>query len=290
MSTSGPLVAAASGVAWSTLDVARKYLTRHLDAAAAAIALAFTQLPIFATWYLLDPQPIGAAYFPPAAALVASNTVASLLFLRAVAVSPLSLTIPYLALTPVFAFALGAIVLGELPAPAQLTGIAVIVAGALALNPRPQGATTGLLARWRAYISEPGSVMMTAVAVIWGLNTALDKIALTHAPPAFHGLVQNAGVGLALLIWLASRRRLRDLTAVARARTPLAFAAIAAAVALGLQLIAIQLTLVSLVEAIKRAIGLALAVLLGRLLFGEAITSRKIAATVAIAIGTALVL
>jgi drug/metabolite transporter (DMT)-like permease len=52
---------------------------------------------------------------------------------------------------------------------------------------------------------------------------------------------------------------------------------VAAAVGLGLQFVALRLTLVGLVETLKRAIGMFLAVVVGRVAFEEPVTAGKIA-------------
>jgi multidrug transporter EmrE-like cation transporter len=75
-------------------------------------------------------------------------------------------------------------------------------------------------------------------------------------------------------------------------QAPLVFVlgVIVSAVALALQLIAIQMVWVGLVETLKRSIGNCMAVVFGRLVFGEAITLRKIGAVGVMVVGVALIL
>ena len=65
-------------------------------------------------------------------------TAASILYVQAVNLSPLSLTIPYLGFTPVVVTVLAYPLLGEVPAlqvrRSGLIGIALVVMGAIALN------------------------------------------------------------------------------------------------------------------------------------------------------------
>jgi drug/metabolite transporter (DMT)-like permease len=60
-------------------------------------------------------------------------------------------------------------------------------------------------------------------------------------------------------------------------------------VGLGLQFVALRLTLVGLVEALKRAIGMLFAVAVGRVVFGEPPTPGKVAAVLLMSAGVALI-
>ena len=62
------------------------------------------------------------------------------------------------------------------------------------------------------------------------------------------------------------------------------------AAALGSQLFALSLTLAGVVETIKRGLGNLLAVLFGRLVFGEPMTAGKWIASLIMAFGVALIL
>ena len=64
---------------------------------------------------------------------------------------------------------------------------------------------------------------------------------------------------------------------------------VAAAVGLGLQFVALRLTLVGLVEALKRAIGMFFAVAVGRFAFEEPLTTGKVAGVVLMSAGVALI-
>jgi hypothetical protein len=61
------------------------------------------------------------------------------------------------------------------------------------------------------------------------------------------------------------------------------------AIGLGSQLVAVQHLFAALVEAGKRAIGVTMSVIVGRLAFGEAVTGFKIAAVVLMSVGAGLI-
>jgi drug/metabolite transporter (DMT)-like permease len=126
-----------SSLGFAALDALRKFLSRHLDPVPLAALIALGQLPLFALWALVGSQlSVSVGYIAPGAATVVLNVAANVLFLKAVQVSPLSVTIPFLSLTPVFSTLLGALVLGERPAGAEAAGIVLVVLGAFLVNLR----------------------------------------------------------------------------------------------------------------------------------------------------------
>ncbi len=275
-----PLLALAlilgSSLAWTTLDALRKELVRHLPPAAAASALALGQAPLFALWAAASGSwQVETGWLAPGLGTIALNTAAILLFFSALRTAPLSRTIPLLALTPVCAALVSRVLLGELPAPRPLAGIALVVMGTLALTWREGGPRL-----------ERGSVMMATVALLWSITSVLDKRALTYAPVPMHALLQCLGAGS--LVALVAARDLPD-AAARRAATPtLVRALVVSATALALQFLALKLALVGLLEAVKRGVGVLGAVVLGRLAFGEDVAPRQLVAALVIVAGVAL--
>lgn len=271
----GLILAILSGLAWSGVDASRKALSRHMNPIPVVVLLSVGQLPIFFAWLALEG--VGAidvaAYLPAGLGCAAINLAASLAFVRAVQVSPLSRTIPFLSFTPVFTTAVAYAVLGERPAPVELAGIVAVVLGALVLSlSRRDGRAPLRLER--------GSLLMIGVSVGWAVTASLDKLALAAAPVPVHALFQGVSIPSALLGLLAATGRTAELAVDRRVAGPLAGAVLCAAAASGLQYVAFTLTLVALVETVKRALGGIMALVLGRLTFGEALTASKLAAVV----------
>ena len=113
---------------------------------------------------------------------------AIILYTQAIKVSPLSLTIPFLALTPVFLIVTSFLFLGEFPDSSGLAGIMLIAFGAYMLNLKSR--REGLLAPFKAIAREPGSLMMIGVALIYSITANLGKIALLHSSPLFFALLR----------------------------------------------------------------------------------------------------
>lgn len=229
------------------------------------------QAPLFALMAIGDPAP-DSGYWLPGLVCTAVNILASVLFLLALRLSELSKTIPMLALTPVFAGVTAIPLLGEIPTALQWVGVAGIVLGALLLNP-PTRPDRGVLA-------------MLAVAALWALGPVLDKVCMGFATLPMHAAVQMTSIGGGLLVVLAVRGQLSDLSAVRESPALVPLTVVVGLLALSLQLMALKLVLVSLMEGIKRAVGLASSVVVGRLTFGEAITARKAVAVLTMIAGS----
>ena len=131
---------------------------------------------------------------------------------------------------------------------------------------------------------------MAGTALLLSLTIPLDKLAVERASPPFHGLVLTAGIALGTLAVLVVQRRWGELSGLRQGWLPFILALVSSTLALGFQLMALKLVLVSLIETLKRGIGNLLAVLLGRAVFGEAVTPGKLAAALLMAAGVALIL
>ena len=286
LTTFGLSVTVMAAFGWAGLDASRKTLVRDLQPMPLLVLLTIGQLPLFLAWAAMQPVWIGNTdYVVPGVASVALNIVANLLFLRALQVSPLSLTIPLLSFVPVFATIAANPLLGQLPSTQQLVGIGVVVVGALVLN-AGEAPDKGIGGLTRALIKEPGSLPMLGTALAWSLTIVVDKMATDHASPAAHGVVLNVGIGGFGLVWLAARRELKNLAPVKNTWKVWLLSIAFGTVGLGGQLVALQHVFVALVESLKRAIGLASSVIVGRLAFKEPITAWKLASVLLMAAGT----
>lgn len=305
-------------LSWASFDFLRKALLDAIAPVPLVALIAILQTPLFAVWTAASgagaPEP---GYVLPAAISVLLNLLSNVLFVVAIKVSPLSVTVPLLSLTPVFTTLLAIPMLGEVPGPFQWAGITLVVLGTLALHIRPgrakraAAAATSAGARpapadpaaesWTEATARPadlvhavrherGSVLMVAVALMWSIATPLDKLAIERSSSPFHGLVLSAGVALGLAVWLAARGELATLAGARRRPVLLAAALAASAIALATQLIAIRLVLVAIVETVKRGLGNVAAVAVGAGLFGERVSAWQWAAVALMAGGVGLIL
>ncbi len=133
--------------------------------------------------------------------LVPLELLALLLYMRAIRDYPLSLTVPYLAFTPVFIILTGWVILGETVSLAGMLGILLVVLGSWLLNfDRQQYISVNTLVNpFRAILRNPGSRLMLLVAVIYSLTSAGGKAAMAWMPAQQFGAFYYACTGIAAL-------------------------------------------------------------------------------------------
>lgn len=279
------LLVIGTSLAWSGLDLARKLLTDAMRPIPMVVLLTAGQVAVIGLWLLFDGVPtIKAGYWWPALGSIALNLVSNVMAVRALALSPLSVTLPYLALTPVFTTIVSVLILGEYPKVPHYAGIALVLAGALTLA-MTEGGAESFRAMAKAIRREGGSWRMIAVALMWSTAGPLDKMATSQASAPFHGVVIGLGMVVGLTLLLAFERRLGELKEFKGNPLILLGGMVAGGLALVLQLMAMQLVFVNLVEGVKRVTSLAAAAILGKLFFQEEVTRMRLLAIGLMAVG-----
>jgi uncharacterized membrane protein len=102
------------------------------------------------------------------------NTIATILFIKSINCSDLSLTIPLIAFTPLFLLFTSPLILGEFPTLTGFIGVILIVIGAYELNIKKQ--KQGYLEPLKALFKDKGPRLMLLVAFIWSITSNIDKI------------------------------------------------------------------------------------------------------------------
>jgi len=148
-------------VAWATLLFALPWLS---------LGLLFSGWPAL-TW----------AFWGRVAVLVPLELTAYLCYLRAIRISPLSLTVPFLALTPLLTVFTGWLFLGETVSGIGFLGVMAMTVGAYVLQVElvPQG----LLEPIRAMFRTPGIRLMMVTAVLYSITAPVGKQAIVLAGP-----------------------------------------------------------------------------------------------------------
>lgn len=130
------------------------------------------------------PADLSPEYWTTFAILLPVNIAGMLLNYRAFSLSPLSLTLPYLALTPAFTMCAGWLILDELPNLWGAAGVLLIVAGCYILNLETKSGE-GWTAPIKAILSERGSRAMLGAALIYGLASVLGRKGILESDPLF---------------------------------------------------------------------------------------------------------
>jgi len=261
-----PLVfAIAAATGFSLLDVLRKSLASGFRPFPLLVFVAFTEAPLFLVWGLFDQRPLIAStdYFIPGAGILLLHGLANLFFLFSVRWGPLGKTVPFLALSPIFAALLGSALLGERLSFVQWCGVFSVLLGGLVLG---YGELRSRSDDRRVLLAQ---LLMVGVAFAWAGSTVIDKKALAYASPGGHGFAINMMMGGIALLILCARGELGELR-IKRGQLPaiVALAPVGTA-ALGAQYLALAGLEAGIVEGLKRAIGTALAFVFGTLFFRE---------------------
>lgn len=162
-----------------------------------ALNIPFSQLP--ATFYVLM------------AMLVVLELSAMYLYVLAIQHSPLHLTLPYLAFTPVFIIVTGYVFLGETITLPGLCGISLVVAGAYWLNLSAATANNrsgrltlraALRALRTGVVRARGSRFMLGAAFIYSITAVFSKHAMLYTDPVHFGPFYFASLGAAAAVVL----------------------------------------------------------------------------------------
>ncbi len=192
-------------------------------------------------------------------------TSASIFYFRAIKHSDLSIVVPLRALTPLFLLITSPMILGEFPGGFGIIGIILIVLGTYILHLKERH--RGFWAPFKSLVSEKGSRYMLIVAVLFSISGNLDKIGVVHSSPLMWLFALNLSVSIVLGGMMF--RRIDSIPQQIKGAWP-SLVALGLLSGLGLifQMIAIKMTLVPYLIAVKRA-SVIMTSLLGFFLFKE---------------------
>ena len=254
---------------FSTGDVLSKLLLRDNDEWTSGCAISLASLPF------LIPLLIVRETFLPSrelillvCILIPFEVFAYYLYLKAIRISPLSLSIPYLSFTPVFTILTAGILLGETIAFQGIVGILMVTVGAYVLNIELY--VQHPLAPLKAAFQSRGARYMLLVSLIWSLTSTLGKKGVQLSDPVFFGVFYMTCVSSAMLAIESWRLSRNAATVDLRGRNTiwLLLGGLATALATMAHYHAIKLAPVSYMMAVKRT-SLIFSVLYGGLIFKE---------------------
>lgn len=250
------LLALLSALCWSLYDLKRKQLAHAVSPLWLGFLLGILALPLYLLANIVSASGMPQAdYWLPATASLGLSTLAAVLFLSALQRGNISELVPLLSVSPVVAAVLSWYWLDQGLSPLQWLAGGMVI-GLLMMF---QG---GIRARWSL-----ANYQMLTVAFCWGAGTVFDRQALIHSSPALHGLIQTAGMVLALGVIVLLRRQPRPKKQ--RLLLPLSQAAVVFFAAVLLQFWALQDVHPGVVELVKRSVGILGAVVWGYWLFSE---------------------
>ena len=209
------------------------------------------------------------------------NLIETILFMKSIKISDLSITIPLITFTPLFLLITSPIIVGEFPSYLGLIGVFLIVIGSYVLNFKSDH--KGYLAPFKSLLTEKGPQFMLLVAFIWSITSNFDKIGVQNSSPIFWVISISTFLTLFLLpiMLYKSRNNAKQFKTNYKI---LILAGLYAALGLIFQMMAINLTLVSYVISLKRTSAL-MSVFWGYFIFKEKDIKKRLIGALIMVVG-----
>ncbi|KZN39098.1 EamA family transporter [Pseudoalteromonas luteoviolacea] len=247
-----------SALFWVGFDYTRKRLATHFSAPLMSVVFSSLVLPCYAIyWVYADRSIPNFQYFYPATVSGLLAGIGSVSFIRALAVGKVAIMLPMLCLTPVISGLFAWVWLGEALSLVEVGAIAILVSASFVL----QGGRLTFL--------EPGSGYISLTAICWGCCIVFDKQALQESSIEFHVMY----ITFVVLVFngLLFRPKL-DFSKAMKFTGLWVGAAACFSLAVTFQFVALLDIQPGILEALKRAIGIIGAGLIGVYVFREKLT------------------
>jgi len=268
----------------SIKNIYAKKVSFNFDAYTAVWAQRFFSLFVLVPIMLFHiPAQLDYYFWGSLGIVIVLDTAASLFFIKAIKKSPLSLVLPLTALTPVFILFFSIFVNKEWPALMGLFGILLSVVGVYILQIDKKA--KGWLEPFKEIFRDRGLLLAFLVAVIWGISSTFDKVAVQHSNGYFFSGL--SGIIFTLVLTPFVFKSL--LQTKVKHFKQLALFGTSQGISVLLQMIALPLTFVSYVVAIKLSSS-SMGVLFGKLIFKEEHFKERMVGSLIILVGIFLII
>ncbi|RJQ41072.1 MAG: EamA family transporter [Nitrospiraceae bacterium] len=238
-------------------------------------------------WFFIPTPKLDTEFYRAFAIALPLEIVTIILYIKALRVSPMSLTLPFLAITPVFLIFISYLLVGEKVSFNGGIGIFLIAAGSYTLN--IDKIKTGIFEPFRSIPREKGSVFMIGVALIYCFTASLGKIAIEHSSPLFFAITYYIAISICLApiaLWMG-RKELKIFFSEKQFKR-LVMPGIFFAVMAATHMAAMQLTKVAYMISVKR-LSLIIGIMYGYFLFREENIKERLLGAVLMLVGFVLV-
>lgn len=241
-------------------------------------------LPLLLFFLIMFPRPnLDSEFFKAFIIALPLEILSVILYIKALRLSPLSLTLPFLSLTPVFVIVVSYAILGEKVSLQGMIGIFFLAAGSYVLHIHELN--KGILDPIKAIVKEKGSVLMIFVALIYSITSSLGKMAIQHSSPLFFGATYVTLLTLfftPVALW-KGRHDIRDFVKD-KLYSGLALPGIFYSIMVASHMLAINLTNVAYMISVKRT-SVIIGVLYGYFLFREKHIKERLAGAIIMFVG-----
>lgn len=294
ISLSALLITIICSVFWGVFDGVRKHLTAKASLISILLYLSLGFSIFFLIAVFIEGVPEwNNAYLLPGLLTILFNAAANFFYIKAISISPISSTVPFLAFTTLFTALTGFIFLGETLTIIQILGMILLVLASLIINGELDKTRTlkeEFKHLWLSFLKEKGAHCMIIVSFLWALSAPFDKLAVKAMSITAHGFIESTAIGLIYLAYIIATKQMKALDEGKRVPFFLSIGSFVYCAALGLQFYAYQLMKVSVFESVKRGFALFTAVAIGAIYFKEKISKLKLFGICLIVISGALIL
>lgn len=209
------------------------------------------------------------------------NIFAVTLYIKALHLSPLSISFPLLSFTPLFITLTGFIILKEFPSYWGIAGIILIVTGAYILESKEKEG--GIFSPLKSLFKEKGAGLMFLVSFLWAISACADKLAVINSSTYFY-IVIFGMIFSSVYFHLAKKESNNFKKEVFLNIKYLIALGFLGALMMIFQFFSISIAQASYVIAVKRS-GMLFAIPFGLIFFNEKVRIRKIAGSILMAGG-----
>jgi drug/metabolite transporter (DMT)-like permease len=196
-----------SGFFFASADALSKKESQRTPAIVLAWIREFYALPfLIPILFFIEIPELKPGFWGAILLCVAIDLITTSLYMKAIQIAPLSLTIPYLGLTPLFLLIVPVIVLGEQLSYLGIAGVILVSFGIYVLQ--LDRAKHGFFEPWLAIFRNRGSFYMLIVAILYAVTATYGKVAIIKSSPLFMAIVYfSLLAGIFTIVLLLFRRK-----------------------------------------------------------------------------------
>jgi uncharacterized membrane protein len=185
----------------ATADMfSKKALAKSDESTITLIRFSACLPPLYVLLYLNGIPQIKEGFWSALLFAAPLEIAAMVLYNRAIKLSPLSLTLPFLSFTPIFLIGTSYLMTRESAHPYAVLGIVLITIGGYLLNIDPK---KGFLYPFKAIVKEKGSALMLIVAFIYSITSVFGKMMVDRSDFIFTPAVYFTVVTLFTVIFVS---------------------------------------------------------------------------------------
>ncbi|MBU0712380.1 DMT family transporter [bacterium] len=206
------IIAILSGFFFASADALSKRESQRTPAIVLAWVREFYALPfLLLLLFFIDIPDLKPGFWSAILICVAIDLLTTFLYMRAIQIAPLSLTVPYLGLTPIFLLLIPTIVLGERLTGIGIIGVILVSAGTYTLQ--IDRVKYGIFEPWLAIFKNRGSLYMFCVAILYSVTATYGKVAIIKSSPLFMTILYFSllAAGFTLIVLFTERNNYKTL-------------------------------------------------------------------------------